>query len=323
MSHTASGTSFKSLDDLCNGLERLDKLRGLPYGGAAPTAKISPQGKSPQNQNGNNPQKKTTPVGFVSHVQGDGGVDSSSIEMHKDAWVGAINLSEEKVKLLRSIFKCVQCQTNDHTLPNCPLMKNWIVKKKPRDSNSSDPESQSRTVGGVSSVSASLESQTISAPSGENSRPLSPVLEEPEDNSEVNHTGNVEFNLLEEFGSLDVTSTSEIVLPYLPPIFKSPLGSVHSVSSSRITNEKSSTKNSFNLNVDSGCTWHMVPFRSAFITYRETPDSYVILADKSKVACSGLGTVQFSLKDKSIMLHDVLHVPKYSVCYFQFDVFKG
>jgi len=281
------------------------------------------QGKSPQNQNGTNPEKKTTPVGFVSHVQGDGGVDSSSIEMHKDAWVRAINLSEEKVKLLRSMFKCVQCRTNNHTLPNCPLMKNWIVKKKPRDSNSSDPESQSRTVGGVSSVSASLESQTISAPSAENCRPLSPVLEEPEDNLEVDHTGNVEFDLLEEFGSLGVTSTSEIVLPYLPPIFKSPLGSVHSVSSSRITNEKSSTKNSFNLNVDSGCTWHMVPFRSAFITYRETPDSYVILADKSKVACSGLGTVQFSLKDKSIMLHDVLHVPKYSVCYFQFDVFKG
>ena len=68
--------------------------------------------------------------------------------------------------------------------------------------------------------------------------------------------------------------------------------------------------NSFNLNVDSGCTWHMVPFRSAFITYRETPDSYVILADKSKVACSSLGTVQFSLQDKSIILHDVLHVPK-------------
>jgi hypothetical protein len=54
----------------------------------------------------------------------------------------------------------------------------------------------------------------------------------------------------------------------------------------------------------------MVPFRSAFITYKETPDSYAILADKSKVACSGLGTVQFSLQDKSIILHDVLHVPK-------------
>jgi len=33
MSHTASGTSFKSLNDLCNGLEWLDKLRRLPYGG--------------------------------------------------------------------------------------------------------------------------------------------------------------------------------------------------------------------------------------------------------------------------------------------------
>ncbi len=45
MSHTASGTSFKSLDDLCQGLERLDKLRGLPYGGAAPSSKITVPGK--------------------------------------------------------------------------------------------------------------------------------------------------------------------------------------------------------------------------------------------------------------------------------------
>jgi hypothetical protein len=36
MSHTASGTSFMSLADLCDGLERLDKLKGLLYGGAAP-----------------------------------------------------------------------------------------------------------------------------------------------------------------------------------------------------------------------------------------------------------------------------------------------
>ncbi len=48
--------------------------------------------------------------------------------MHKDAWVGAINLSEEKVKLLRSMFKCVQCQTNDKT----PLIQRvslelWVV----------------------------------------------------------------------------------------------------------------------------------------------------------------------------------------------------
>lgn len=42
-SHTASETSFSSLDDICNGLERLDKLKGLPYGGAAPASKTPPK----------------------------------------------------------------------------------------------------------------------------------------------------------------------------------------------------------------------------------------------------------------------------------------
>jgi hypothetical protein len=54
----------------------------------------------------------------------------------------------------------------------------------------------------------------------------------------------------------------------------------------------------------------MVPFHSIFITSKATLNSYVILVDKSKVACLGSGTVQFSLQEESIILHDVLHVPK-------------
>jgi hypothetical protein len=45
LSHTASGTLFTSLEDLCLGLERLDKMRGLPYGGAAIVSK-PPQKKN-------------------------------------------------------------------------------------------------------------------------------------------------------------------------------------------------------------------------------------------------------------------------------------
>lgn len=41
LSHMASGTSFTSLDDLCHGLECLDKMHGLPYGGAAITPKTT------------------------------------------------------------------------------------------------------------------------------------------------------------------------------------------------------------------------------------------------------------------------------------------
>jgi hypothetical protein len=145
MSHTASGTSFTSLDDLCLGLERLDKLRGLPYGGAAITPKIP--SKPP-------PKKPTSsPLGFVTAVQ-EGESPNQDLTLHKESWVGAINLPEEKVKLLCQMFKCVQCHSNDHTLPSCPLMKNWIIKKKPHQENIPDKSSQPTNVGGVNSVLA-------------------------------------------------------------------------------------------------------------------------------------------------------------------------
>jgi hypothetical protein len=54
----------------------------------------------------------------------------------------------------------------------------------------------------------------------------------------------------------------------------------------------------------------MFPFRDLFIHYTPTPGSYVILANKSRVSCTGSGTVRFSLRGKAIILHDVLHVPK-------------
>ncbi len=236
--------------------------------------------------------------------------------MHKDAWIGTINLPEDKVKILRSMFKCVQCRSNDHTLPNCPLMKKWIVKKNPRENANSggDQDPLTRNVAGVSSVSTSLQCEGISSSivHADVSNSLPTIQEDSEELAEDDHVGSVEFDLLDGLGSLGITSTSEIALPYVASTFKCPLGSVRSVSSSKIIhtlNEHSSSEH-FNLIVDSGCTRHMLPYRSAFINYKETPNSYVILADKSQVNCHGCGTVQFTLQDKSIILHDVLHVPK-------------
>ncbi len=121
LSHTASGTTFASLDDLIDGLECLDKLRGLPYGGVA-IAKPAPAKPSPSIP------KKPLPAGIVAAVHDKESSDISSFDMHPEAWIGAINLSEDFVKKLRSLFKCPQCRTNDHTLPSCPLMKNWVIK---------------------------------------------------------------------------------------------------------------------------------------------------------------------------------------------------
>jgi hypothetical protein len=151
------------------------------------------------------------------------------------------------------------------------------------------------------SVNASMTSDLVP-------RSSSPITEESHEFVE-DHSGSVEFDLLEGMSSLDVT-TREIIFPFTESIFKRPLGSACSVSSSKTMNEMSNSSSHFKLFVDRGCTRHMFPFKSVFISYKETPHSYVILADKSKVACLGSGTVQFSLQNKSIILHDVLHVPK-------------
>jgi hypothetical protein len=289
MSHTASGTSFTSLDDLCIGLEWLDKLCGLPYGGAAITLKTSSK-PPPKKPNGST-------VGFVVAVQD---VDSSTPDnhaFHKDSWVGAINLPEAKVKLLCQMFKCVQCNLNDHTLPSCPHMKNWVIKRKPHPDNTSDKSPPETTVGGVNSVLA----------------PQIPVDDLNNHNTEesedlvAGHTGSVEFDLLD---SLAITTINDEVSPYFD--LNHPMGSVHSVSSSQLSNLSDCHDGTlrFNLIVDSSCTRHMFPFKELFISYKETPSSFVILADKSRVPCLGSGTVHLYLQSKPIIIHDVLHVPK-------------
>ncbi len=63
-------------------------------------------------------------------------------------------LDEAHVRQLRQMFKCVQGHSNKHTLPHCPLMKNWIIKKKPRSDQDSNTSQQNTSMGGVNSVLA-------------------------------------------------------------------------------------------------------------------------------------------------------------------------
>jgi hypothetical protein len=83
----------------------------------------------------------------------------------------------------------------------------------------------------------------------------------------------------------------------------------------------------FNLIIDSGFTQHMFTHQDAFNSYKPTPNSHVILADKSKVPCLDSGTTMFILQDKNIVFHDILHVPKLrspllSVQCFLFNAFN-
>jgi hypothetical protein len=136
ISNTAAGNSFHSLSDLYLGLERLDRLQGLPYGGA--DTKKSPDNKSSKANTSDRLQPKYTKnVGIVaSVVDVPGNSSSSDYEFHSETWIGAINLTEEQGHKLHSMFKCPQCRSNSHTLPACPLMKNWVITKKPQQPKS-------------------------------------------------------------------------------------------------------------------------------------------------------------------------------------------
>ncbi len=123
-------------------------------------------------------------------------------------------------------------------------------------------------------------------------------------NQDDDHNGAVEFDLLD---SLEVMTINNQVTPYSD--FRHPLGSVHSVSSSQPPDTSIGSLH-FNLIVDSGCTRHMFPYKELFISYKDTPSSCVILADKSKVPSFGTGTVRLFLQNKPIIIHDVLHVPR-------------
>jgi hypothetical protein len=226
MSHMASGTSFTSLDDLCLGLEHLDKLRGLPYGGAASIPKI-PTKPPPKKTNG-------TSLGIVTAVQEADSSLPDGLELHKDAWVGAINLPEDRVKQLRQMFKCAQCRTNDHTLPSCPLLKNWIIKRKPRPDGSNDSDNSSRLVGGVNSVLADSLLKNTASDTLQERPSLSPIMDEPAALS-IDDFAEVEFDLLENHDSLGVMAINGQVSAYSD--LSIPLGSVRSVLSSQLTQD--------------------------------------------------------------------------------------
>jgi hypothetical protein len=64
----------------------------------------------------------------------------------------------------------------------------------------------------------------------------------------------------------------------------------------------------FDMITDSGCTCHMMSLKETFISYKDCSHAYIILADDSKLHCPDFSTIQITLTNKSIILHDVLHV---------------
>jgi hypothetical protein len=136
-----------------------------------------------------------------------------------------------------------------------------------------------------------------------------PTITEENDIDSDDFESEVEFDLLTSEAPLPVTTTSGT--SYMYSDLMVPLGSVRSVSSSTMSvpGSNNSDSSKFDVIIDSGCTRHMMPFRQHFITYKPCHQSYVILADKSRVPCLGRGIIHLTLGDKQIILHDVLHFP--------------
>jgi len=281
ISNTASGTSFHSLHDFFTGLKRLDRLRGLPYGGAA-IAKTPPK-----------PYKKpSTTIGVVASIQEVTASSETLLVLHSEPWIGAINVDEAHVKILRSLFKCPQCRTNNHTFPSCPLLKNWVIRKKVH--SDSMPESQS--CGAVSSAVASHTESLMESTASSSSHALDTIQESVD---EEDFDSQVEFDLLQDDDDNQDNKVSDEVYPHSD--FKVPLGSVRSILSSTLDlSTLLSNRHEFNVIIDSGCTRHMFPCRDTFITYKPCSQSFVILADKSKTACLGIGTITIMLDGKKM-----------------------
>jgi hypothetical protein len=239
-------------------------------------------------------------MGMVTSVQEGTELLQQKMEFHSESWIGAINLDEEHVKILWSLFKCPQCRTNTHTFPSCPLLKHWYIEKKAR----TDIPPDLNTTGAVCSAYAIPDSDSDPV-----SNSVADILDPIEESLEEDFDSNVEFDLLsDDVDNHNVNSNSGNVYPYSE--FKVPLGSVRSAYSSicGITYD-SSASFAFNVIIDSGCTKHMFTDKSLFQSYKPCSHSFVTLADKSRTACHGVGTVCLSLGGKTIILHDVLYVP--------------
>jgi hypothetical protein len=92
-------------------------------------------------------------------------------------------------------LKCQKCHTNSHTLPSCPFLKNWIIKKKPRPETPREKSTWNNVRSAVACISSNLE--TV-----------------PEESFEENFDSNVESDLLpDDVDNQAVTCISGEVFP--------------------------------------------------------------------------------------------------------------
>jgi len=322
--HTAAKTSFTSLNDIKEGLTRLDPARGLS---TAVAVTPSPAGKKHWTKNKGGVQE-----GLVSAVT-DGADD---IVMHSLAWIGAIDLSDQQVQKIKSDFKCWLCRTNGHSWPACSHLTKWEIKKKPdaRRTGRSSPSGETNPAGSVAAVSA------------ESSDGATPVVDLLGTANSVRFASEVEIitpvsfegtNCFSALQSVDIsddeTVADEIILEHIGAsellsadlgvtdtrgngslyftAFSKCLGSARAVNSSLAPqHEHSLIPPNFSVVADSGATNPMVPWKELFISYKPCAKaSYVLLANNARAPCLGRGTIRIQLGGKTVIITNALHVP--------------
>jgi len=182
---------------------------------------------------------------MVTSVQEDNAGSENSLALQSEPWIGAINLDEAHVKIIRSLFEFTQCHTNNHTFPSCPFLKKWVIKKKVR----TDSMQETSTSGALSSAIASTTESYVEGAASSSSNALDTVHESLDEDE---FDSNVDFDLLQDNDDNQDTDASDEVYPCSD--IKVPLASVKSVSS-YITDftMSMSSHNDFNVIIDSGC----------------------------------------------------------------------
>ena len=128
LSNTASGSSFNNSTELEQGLNRLDSIKGLPYGGSAITPNT---GTGSALKSGEILKKKVNfNLGTGAAVIDGEPKEPSPFTFHKETWVGAIDLDEKSARKIRDIFKCPICRSQKHTFDQCKLLlQKWTIRK--------------------------------------------------------------------------------------------------------------------------------------------------------------------------------------------------
>lgn len=207
-------------------------------------------------------------------------------------------------------FQCFICRKDEHKWPKCPLLKHWNIFKKeghPRpnesknDSSSSDSQNSSAAParqGKANNVTSSLPLQSTDpspvTPPQDVDGAKSITFEDLTNANPFSTTGDesgvIDSSSLRKVGNVSNVYTSS---SSLPPI-TSPITCV----------------------VDSGASRHMCNRREAFVTFTPTPNAYVEVANDEHAPCVGIGNAVFYMRDKLVLLSDVLCVPSLTNCLF-------